>query len=513
MVRSGRRGAGSLQDIKSRLAKASLWISATRWLAAVLTFVSLLVVARLLVPEDFGLVALASSLLLTLSAFTEISMASALVHLKEPTDDHYHTGWTMNVIRGVLVALLFCAIAPPVADLYDEPRLAGVMYVLSLSVVLTGLANPRLIMLQKKLIFRQLFYVTLSQNVVTVVVSIVLALIYRSYWALAFGTVAGQLANVVVSYALLPFRPRFGFRHARDLWSFSIWLAMGQVVNTVNFRFDHLLIGGYLGRTELGHYSVGSRIAIAPTREAVQPLAQSLFPAFSLLTDDVDRLRRGYQRAQATITSIALPAGIAFALVADPLVRLTMGEIWAPAIPVIQVIACLYAVQTLGSQAKPLAMATGATRLLFNRSLQMFLLRLPLVAAGMYFWGLPGVLAGRALSGTIGTIINMFMVRTLVGLKLGEQVAVNLRCFGGTAAMVAAMAAVQAALPPPEGMIELAAAVALPVLAAVPAYLAARWLLWRLAGRPRGHETEALETARRLVAGRRGGGEPADVQP
>ena len=478
-----------------------------------LTFVSLLVLARLLVPEDFGLVALATSLLLTLSAFTEISMASALIHLKEPTDDHYHTGWTMNVLRGVLLAVLFCAIAAPVADLYDEPRLDEVMYVLSASVVLTGLANPRLIMLEKKLIFRQLFFVSITQNVVTVIASIVLALIYRSYWALAFGTVAGQLASVIVSYTLLPFRPRFTLNQARDLWSFSIWLAMGQVVNTVNFRFDHLLIGGYLGRTELGHYSVGSRIAIAPTREAVQPLAQSLFPAFSLLTDNMDRLRRGYQRAQATITSIALPAGIAFALVADPLVRLTMGELWAPAIPVIQVISCLYAVQTLGSQAKPLAMATGATRLLFNRSLQMFLLRLPLVATGMYFWGLPGVLAGRATSGTIGTIINMFMVRTLVGLKLGEQIAVNLRCFGGTIAMVAAMVAVQLALPPAEGVLGLAAAVALPMLAAIPAYLIARWLIWRLAGRPQGHETDALATARKLVAGRRGGGALPAVPP
>lgn len=493
-----------MQDIKSRLAKASLWISATRGLSAALTFFSLLVLARLLVPADFGLVALASSLLLTLSAFTEISMASALVHLREPTEDHYHTGWTLNVVRGVLLALIFCAIAPPISDLYDEPRLEQVMYVLSASVVLTGLANPRLIMLQKQLIFRQIFFVGVAQNVVTVAVSIVLALIYRSYWALAFGTVAGQLANVIVSYALFPFRPRFGLKHMRELWSFSIWLALGQVVNTVNFRFDHLLIGGYLGRASLGHYSVGSNIAIAPTREAVQPLAQTLFPAFSLLADNADRLRRGYQRAQATITAIALPAGIGFALIADPVVRLAMGEKWAPAIAVVQVIACLYAVQTLGSQAKPLAMATGATRLLFNRSLQMFLLRLPLVATGMYFWGLPGVLAGRATSGTIGTLINILMVRQLVGLKVREQLRVNLRCIASVALMIAAVLSVQALLP--DGADSWSRLIVIFASAGTGAivYIGATSLLWRAAGRPVGPEAEILQFAGKLLGRLRG---------
>ena len=123
----------------------------------------------------------------------------------------------------------------------------------------------------------------------------------------------------------------------------------------------------FLGRAELGLYSVGSRLAVLPGQEIVRPLTGTLFPAFRLTADDPERLRRAYQRVQCLVTAIALPASIGFGLIADPVVRLALGDKWLGAIPVIQLLAAIYSLDTFGSLVTPLSMAKGETRLLFDK--------------------------------------------------------------------------------------------------------------------------------------------------
>jgi PST family polysaccharide transporter len=486
-----------VKNVASKLAKGSLWISASRSLANALQFLSTIVLARILVPEDFGLVALATTMLAILTALTNISMTSALVHLKDPTEDHLHTAWTLGAIRALVLAALFSVAAHPAARFYEEPRLVEVMYVLAISVVLTGLPNPRRVMLQKKLIFWQDFVLDVSQRLIGVVVSIVIAVVYETYWALVIGTVAGQLANVAISYTVLPFLPRPSFRHARDLWSFSIWLTLGSAINTINWRFDHLLIGAYLGRADLGYYTVGDKLAIMPTREATLPLTQTVFPGFAHVAGEPERLRNAYQRAQALVTAVALPFGIGMAVIADPLVRLAMGDKWAPAIPVIQALAAVFAIQTIGL-VQPLAMAKGATKLLFKRDLQMFAVRLPFIIAGMYFGGLLGIVYARVFTGSIATLVNMTLVKSLTGLSVWAQVRVNLRALASVCIMAAGVTALRQFLPPSEDQTVLSMQILALCAAGAALYVLASLTLWLLMKRPSGPEAEIFKLAKGL---------------
>ncbi|MDQ4086454.1 MAG: lipopolysaccharide biosynthesis protein [Pseudomonadota bacterium] len=488
-----------MQDIKARLTRASLWITATRGFANIVTAVSTVVAARLLVPADFGLVAIAASIIAVLAAIAESSTSSAIIQLKEPTEDHYHTAWTLGLARGAALALFVAAIAHPVSLLYREPRLESVMYALAASPLILGLVNPRIFLLQKQLIFRQVFFINLSQTIVSVVVSISFAVLFRNYWALVAGTLSGQLANVLASYLLFPFRPRPGWKHVRELWGFSIWLSLGQVITTVNLRFDQLLIGGFLGRTTLGHYSVGENLAVIPTREAVHPLFQTLFPAYSLISGDPLRLRGAFQRTQTLLTAISLPAGVGFALIADPFVRLTMGAKWAPAIIVIQVISCLYAAQSIGRLANPLAMAKNATRLLFKRSVQLFCIRVPLIATGMFLGGLPGVLIGRAIFGTTAIIVNLRMIRSLIDLPIRDQLGANLRPIASVLLMTATVSGVKALRPAPFAAIDSIVTILLALVVGAATYFGTMLLLWTAQGRPSGPETEAIALLRQLA--------------
>ncbi len=233
-------------------------------------------------------------------------------------------------MRGAILSFVLAAISYPLAALYEEPRLPGIIIVLSLSVFVGGLANPKRIMLQRDLVFWQEFVLNVSQKIAGFVVTVAVAMIYHSYWALVVGVVVSQVVMVGASYLVMPFMPRIKFGHIREFLSFSIWITAGQIVNTLNWRFDYLLIGKFLDTSSIGFYSLGGTLAATPTREATAPLTAVIYPAFANVRSDVKRLAAAYQRSQALVTAIALPAGIGTAVVADPLVRLALGEKWLP---------------------------------------------------------------------------------------------------------------------------------------------------------------------------------------
>ncbi len=478
-----------MNDIKSRLFTGGFWLSASRGLTTALQFISTIVLARLLVPEDFGIVALATTMLAILSSATSISMGSALVQRQDLVDEHLHTSWTLEFLRGLILAALFCAAAPLAAWAFEKPQLEGLMYVLGAGMAISGLMNPKRVILQKHLVFKQDFYLDVSQRLAGVVVSIAIALIYQSYWAIAAGTVVGQLVNVVLSYAVVPFLPRFSLAKFRDLWSFSIWLTFGSALTTLGSRIDQLLIGSLLSPTALGFYTVGDKLAAAPSREIARPMTAALFPALALISREPERLVKGYQKAQAIVTAVALPAGMGTAAIAAPLVELAMGEKWAPAVPIIQILAATLAIQTIGLL-QPLAMALGETKRLFQREALILMTRMPFILLGLYFGGLLGLVWARAFTSLAATAMNLHLVRVLIGVSIRDQLANNLRALLATAVMVGVVLGLQQVLAGEASAKAQAGHLLLMVGCGAIAYALTSIALWQLSGRPQGLEAE-----------------------
>ncbi len=490
--------AQAMSSITHRLVKGTAWLGFGRTIVNALSVLSTFVLARLLAPADFGLVALATTMMFVVTEVTELSLAQALVHHRAPTRTHFETAWTLNALRGTLLGAGFAAAGFPIARLYDDPRLVGIMAAMGGSIFLSGLTNPRRVMLTRELIFWQDFVLNVGQKLAGVIASLLIAYLYQSYWALVVGILITQVANVAISYMVLPFLPRPRLQHSREFFSFSFWLTAVQIVNSLNWRFDALFVGKFLGHASLGHYTMGSTLASIPTRETTGPLRQTFFPAFSSMRDDPARLRAAYQRAQSVVTAVALPAGVGAALVADPLIRLVMGDKWAPAIFIVQALASVYALQTLGSSADALGMAKGETRLLFVRSLQMLLVRVPVIVLAMLVFGMTGLIAARVLTGLLAIWVNMVVVRRLIGITVQAQLGANVRALFGAAVMVAATLAVSRLLPPGADPHLLIAQVLTLGATAVGSYCGATLLLWLHLGQPPGPEQEVKKLLGKL---------------
>lgn len=482
----------SLAGVRERLVKGAFLVTAGRLLGNLIGLASMVVLARWLTPGDFGLVALATTILAIMSTLTNVSLSAALIQQAEVTQDHLDTAFTLNSLRGLAVALVACVAAAPIAYFAKEPRLLLLVVVLSPTLILEGIANPRQAMMLKQLNYWPQLLMQLSQKVMTLVVSVAVALALRSYWALPLGALAGQLASTAISYTILPYRPRIGFRRIRDMWSFSIWLTLGQAVTTITWRLDSLVVGTVLGRTPLGYYTVGENVANLPTREATMPLYATLFPALAALRDSPEQIARAYQRAQTFLTAVALPLGVGTSLVAEPLVNVMLGAGWEPAVPVVQVLATAAAFCTLSSLTHSLGMATGNTRLLFRRDWQVLITRVPIVIGLMYLYGMPGVLVGRAIAAVIDTGANLLIAAEISGVSCWRQLRANLRSFLG----IIVMALVVLALPKLGGDI---AQIALKGSVGAAVYVAVRFASWRLLGKPDGPEVELLSLAGRVL--------------
>lgn len=486
--------------MKDKLTRGLLWLSGAKLLVNLLSLASTFVLARLLTPADFGVVALATTMQAILAAVTELSLSQALIHHRDPQERHFHTAWTLNALRALLVAGLFAASAPLAVRFFDEPRLDGVMLGLALSILLSGLNNPKTVQLTRELQFWQEFVLTVAQKLAGFVVGVALALVYKSYWALIGGMLVAQATGVVVSYAIRPFMPRPSLSGARELWSFSVWLTLGQIVNTLNWKLDHLLIGRLLSTSALGVYTVGDKLAGMPTQETTGPIQQALFPGLRTVADAPERLRRAYQRAQALISFVALPAGFACAALSPLLVQLVLGDKWADAVPVVQVLACVFALQTMSSPVQPLAMAKGATRLLFRRDLQGFAIRVPLILVGVWLGGFMGIVYARMCSGLISIAINMHLVRALIGVGMRDQLLNTRRSLISVGVMYALLQGLVWACPEAMGpLVRVATLVGL-LVAGLAAYLLVHFGLWELEHQPApGPEAEVMAALRKMA--------------
>lgn len=493
-----------MSDIRGRLLKGAIWIGIGRLLASSLGLISSLILARLLMPEDFGLVAICAALMAILTSITEMPVSEALIQHEDPKDEHFHTAFSISVTRGVIMAILLALSAGAVAQFYGDERLRGILYIMATGIFVVSFSNPRLVMFQRELVFHQTFIIQLGEKLVGFLVAITVALIFRSYWALVLGGLATEVTRVLLSYLLRPFRPHLTFVHWRDLLSFSIWLTLGNAVQTVNWRSIPLIYAAILPISIMGQFSFGNRITNVIFEQLAQPIQQTLYPAFSRFRAQKDTLRSAYLRAQGIMCLWILPCTIGFASIAPVLVTQLIGEKWLQAVPVMQMMALSAALQaTVAIQ--PIAMATGNTRRLFYRDIRATLVRWPLILLGIWLgWedGPYAILIWSMLLGELGGAVinvlwNMTLVRDIVDLPTQAQVRLIIRPALASALMASVIWLLETKLPLVSDTWEIWCRLLELCLAGGLTYIIAIAALWQLAGRP----TEAESDAVYLVSG------------
>jgi O-antigen/teichoic acid export membrane protein len=468
-----------------RFAKGAGWLYGYRWIERLLDFVSIVVLARILAPEDFGLVAIAASFVAIVDGLAAFDVNKALIRTRDVDRALYDTAWTLSALRGIVSALVMVSIAPFLSD----ARLGAVMYALALSPLLVGLSNPRFVMFERDLVYSKLAVLTLAAKLVSFVVTVVLAVMYRNYWSLVVGALAAALISLILSYVLRPYRPRISWARFSDIFAFSGWLSLTSVVTTLSMETDKIIVGRLLGVADAGLYYMTQRVGVLPTRELISPLQRMLFPSFSELAHDKVRLRHRVCESINVHGSLSLPAACGFALVADDFVLLVLGEPWRAIVPLLTILVPYLGLRATLSMTLPCVMALGRTRLLFWVSFAYALVHVPTFVAGTALFGLTGAIWSLVVAGVLYSYLNVWLLQRTLGITFGEIFLQLRRPLAAAVLMVGAVLAIDAALPSGDGSW---LSLLTKILVGGVVFCGVQYTLWRFEGRPAGMEKRLL---------------------
>lgn len=478
--------------------RGAVWMLLLKFIDQGLGFVSTLVLVRLLTPLDFGIVAMALSFVAMAELLIAFGFDVALIQHPNPTDEHYHTAWTCNIILGCTITLILLAMAWPVAAFYHESKVFWVLIALAFGPFFTSLENIGIVRFRKDLLFRKEFTFRTSRRLITFLVTLPLAFWWRSYWALVAGILLTKLGGSLLSYVAQEFRPRFCMTKVKELFGFSKWLLINNIVCFFKDRSTDFVIGRWQGPASLGLYNISNEIANMPTTDLSASINRALLPGFAKI-DVADELRRIYGNAMGVLAMVALPAAAGIYAVAPFLVPVVLGVKWLESTPLLEILAFNGAVLLFHSSIGALLVARGFPSDMTKTNVLYVVLLL-----GMLALLVPGHGAVGAACAVLGTAILMtpvflYLIKQRIGVGIMKFVRAIIR--PGLASL-AMLLAVRWALPGYQRSMPLEHAASLlvgGVVLGVAVYAAAVVLLWVIGGRPDGAERQLFERIRVVV--------------
>jgi lipopolysaccharide exporter len=459
------------QGLGTRTLRGMAWAYGAYVGGRLLVLVSTAILARLLTPKDFGVVALALVFTVFLEAIKDLGLGQALiVSSAEEEADRAQTVFSWSVVLGVALTVLAIAISPLVASFFHQSQLKELLPVLALNFILRALGTTHYALARKHLDYRVRTVSEICEVSVRGVVGITLALAGAGAWSLVLGFVAGVLASTAALWLQVPFRPRMALSrtHLRDLLAFGGVLSIVDIGAVIFYNTDYLFIGRVLGAASLGLYTIGFRIPELAILNVAHVASDVLFPAYAAL--DRARLREVYITSLRYLTMLTVPLAAGLAILARPVILAVFGHQWAGSISVTRAIAAYTLFATL---AIPPGMVLKVTRRAWV--LVGFSIPVIFILAGLLviFTGegiLAVALATTALQATIAPAQAAVVSRQL-GLSLWASARELIRPLLAAAAMAAVLLALNTWISTPVVVLILG----VPLGAAV--YLGVLWLL------------------------------------
>jgi len=400
--------------------------------------VRIIILARLLSPEAFGLVGIALVVMELLKTLTHFGFGDALIQRKGDIKNYLDTVWIMSVIRGLILAGIIVGIAPFTASYFNAPEAKSITQAMAAVLVLNGFISSGVIYFYKEMEVQKRFIWDMSTMLTDLAVTISLAFVLRSAWALVIGSVASAIVATVVSFVMHPYRPklRFEILKAKELFNFGWWSLLFSAVTYVFLNVDTVFIGRLLGVVTLGLYTMAHRIGDLMGQELALVSSAVVFPTYSKLQDNISNLRLAFLTSIEAVAFVTFPIAAGVFVLAPDFTTIFLGQQWLPAVPAMQILGIAGAIFSLIITGGSLFYAVGKPRTRFLIMVVASFIMVALLFPLSKEYGLVGaalaVLAGNVggllvqtwlstgiLKSSIKELIRPLVFPIIVGLVLG----------------------------------------------------------------------------------------------
>ncbi len=457
--------------------------------------------ARILVPSDFGLVAMATTFAAAIDSLSQLGLQEALVRRQEDDDRLHNTAFTMQIGRTMITAVAIMVSAPAASDWFKEPRLTPVLWTLAALSFVSGFRNIGIVAFRREMNYGKQFMLLCVPRLIQVGVTIPLALLLRSYWTLVAGIAVAKLVDLVMSYALHPYRPKLSLIGWRELAAFSMWTWATSIASILWTRCDPFVVGPALGAAQLGIYLLAVEIATLPVTELVAPAAEALFAGFSLAQKHGASPVATALPVATTLLLVIMPVMIAISCTSGYVVAGLLGPNWIGAQPLVAVAAWFGLFSPYSYVCGVALVSANRVQSNFGANCLTSVIKLAALAAAVSVTA--NLVAITAVSVVIvGLEAGVFIVALVRAgaVRAGEVTGGFFRIIVSTAVTLAIMAATGTPWKP----VIMPAWQALPIggmlaCGAVATFVASAFSLWCVAGRPEGPETQVVGLVRHLV--------------
>lgn len=453
------------------------WSSISRIGGQGLQFATTVILARLLLPSDFGLIGMAMVVIGFVEVFRDLGTSAAIIQRQELNDSILSSIFWCNVGFALLCALVVCLLSPLVVMFYKETRLTPILLGLSLCLLFSGAGVLHSALLQRNLAFNVLAKIELTSAFIGAGIAIVLAFYGAGVWALVFQGLFTSLASTALLWSRSAWRPSliFSWPEIRSVSGYSLNLTGYRVFNYLARNADYLLIGRYLGATDLGYYTLAYQIMLYPVRNITAVISRVLFPLFSKIQDDNLRFRNAYLKICFAIAIVVFPMMAGVWIVSKYLILAVFGQRWEPVILLLLILSPLGMIQAIGATVGSIYQAKGRTDWIFLWGIGSGIFLTIAFIIGLQ-WGVVGVAGAYTIAGIILFYPNFILPFRLIELKFRELLKALSRPLLCTLLMVFLLLGAKFFLP---GSLNPAWSLSILVLLGILIYCAASWWLNR----------------------------------
>ena len=441
-------GTGEGESLAQGTVRGTMWNGATFMISRGVLLLVTMLLARILVPDDFGLMALGLLFITYLDALGDLGVGPAIIYRQRGEDRDANTGLMVALASAVTLAAFTIVTAPWVAQFFGEPRATDILRVLAIAFLFDMLSSVHEARLQRKLAFEKRFVPEVSKTAAKGALSVALAVAGFGVWSLVWGQLAGSFVAMLLYWRRADWDVAFEFDRetAKGLLRFGIPITLLGILSIVIRNVDYIIIGRRLDSAALGYYTIAFRLPELLMINFCYIVSQALFPSYSKLQTDTAGMQGGFLWTLRAVAVVMAPVGVGLALVAPEVVTLFFGEQWEPAILVARFLAIYGLFYSLSFNVGDVFAATGRTRLMNILAVGGIVFTFPILWFGADY-GIEGVAAGMVIAAAVVSLVDLVVAARLLELRLFADV---LRQFlpaaTATAVMAAAVAGVQFAL-------------------------------------------------------------------
>lgn len=401
-------------SFKSKILKGFFWLSVGTSVGQFVSWVSTIIVIRLLLPKDYGLMAMAGSAIALVRTFSELGLSSAIIRAERMTEKEIRQIYGFILASSTLVWIICHLTAPLVASFYMENDLVPIIRAMSINFVLIAFFLVPQSLFIREMNFKSKTAIDLSAQIGSAVVTLVLALIGFGVWALVIGALALNLIKAVMFNTARAdrFRPLFNFTGAEKFITYGVTLTGSRVLYSLYNQADMIIVGKFLGQLAVGVYAVALNLASIPAEKVLPLINQLSFTSYSRIQGDMERIRRNLLRTTRLIAFFGFPIFWGMAAVAPEAIPLILGKKWEAAIVPFQLLCIMLPLKSLGPTLASTVIAIGEARVnLINTVVASVIL----VAA--FLIGVRDGIIGVCVAGLIAYPF-VFLITTYSNLKV-----------------------------------------------------------------------------------------------